>query len=258
MVPVPDRLDHRVGEPQVEELVDAHLAEEVVDPIQLGLVDVLVYFRGERACGLEIVAKRLLDDHAGRLGQAGRRQLLDHRAEQKRRDLEVEDRALGSLHVPAQPLVGRWVGEVAADVGESRCEPVKDVSVECLARFFDALGSVLAQVLDRPVVARDTDNRTIQQAAQLEPIQRPEGHHLREIARDAEDHQRVRGGGRAGAVPTPHGVLARRCRCAHAQLVLSSETGGQGSLEAAEQGLSARARGRASYDSGEVTPRHSA
>ncbi len=35
VVAVPDRLDHRVGEAQVQKLVGAHLAEEMVDPIQL-------------------------------------------------------------------------------------------------------------------------------------------------------------------------------------------------------------------------------
>ena len=35
VVAVPDRLDHRVREAQVEELVGAHLPEEVVDPVEL-------------------------------------------------------------------------------------------------------------------------------------------------------------------------------------------------------------------------------
>ncbi len=37
VVAVPDRLDHRVGEAQVEELVGPHLPEEVVDPVELRL-----------------------------------------------------------------------------------------------------------------------------------------------------------------------------------------------------------------------------
>ncbi len=48
VVAVPHRLEHGVGEAQVEELVDAHLAEEVVDPVELWLLDVLVDFRGKR------------------------------------------------------------------------------------------------------------------------------------------------------------------------------------------------------------------
>ena len=42
---VPDRLQHRVGEAQVEELLEAHLAEEVVDPVQTRLGQVALQFR---------------------------------------------------------------------------------------------------------------------------------------------------------------------------------------------------------------------
>ena len=49
VVPVPDRLEHRVGEPEVEELLEAHLPEEVIDPVDLRLVEVLVELVGQRA-----------------------------------------------------------------------------------------------------------------------------------------------------------------------------------------------------------------
>ena len=32
VVPIPDRLEHRVGESQVEDLLEAHLSEVVIDP----------------------------------------------------------------------------------------------------------------------------------------------------------------------------------------------------------------------------------
>ena len=66
VVPVPDRLEHRVGEPEVEELLEAHLPEEVVDPVDLRLVEVLVELGGERPRRGLVVAERLLDDHPGR------------------------------------------------------------------------------------------------------------------------------------------------------------------------------------------------
>ena len=83
VVAVPDRLDHRVGEAQVQELVGAHLSQEVVDAVQLGLVDVLVDFGGERARGDPIVAEGLLDDHAPALGEAGGSELPDHGPKQE-------------------------------------------------------------------------------------------------------------------------------------------------------------------------------
>ena len=91
-LPVPDRLEHRVGEAQVEDVLDRHLPQEVVDPVQLRLVDERVQLGVERPGRLEIVPERLLDDDAGSLGQTGAGQPLDDGAEQERRDLEVEDR----------------------------------------------------------------------------------------------------------------------------------------------------------------------
>ena len=49
VVPVPHRLEHRVGEPEVQDLLDPHLPEVVVDAEELRLVDVLVQLLGECA-----------------------------------------------------------------------------------------------------------------------------------------------------------------------------------------------------------------
>ena len=62
VVPVPDRLEHRVREPEVEDLLEAHLPEVVVDAEELRLVDVLVQLVGERAGRRAVVPERLLDD----------------------------------------------------------------------------------------------------------------------------------------------------------------------------------------------------
>ena len=97
VVAVPQRLEDRVGEPQVEDLGEAHLPQEVVDPVELGLVEVLVDLLGERPGRGEVVAEGLLDHDARVLGQARIGQALDHHAEQRRRDLEVEDRAPRAL-----------------------------------------------------------------------------------------------------------------------------------------------------------------
>ena len=48
VVTSPDRLEHRVREPEVEDLLEPHLPEVVVDPVELRLVDVLVQL-GRRA-----------------------------------------------------------------------------------------------------------------------------------------------------------------------------------------------------------------
>ena len=115
---VPDRLEHRVGEAQVEDLLKTHLPEVVVDPVELGLVDVLVDVGGELVGGREVVTERLLDDDAGVLGQVRVVQALDHGAEQERRDLEIEDGLLRAPERRRDALVGCGVAKVALHVGE--------------------------------------------------------------------------------------------------------------------------------------------
>ena len=61
-LPVPDRLEDRVREAEVEDVLDRHLPEEVVDPVQLRLVDQRVQFGVQLARGGEVVPERLLDD----------------------------------------------------------------------------------------------------------------------------------------------------------------------------------------------------
>jgi hypothetical protein len=56
----------------------------------------------------------------------------------------------------------------------------------CLAR-------PLPQVVDRPVVGGDADDRAVEQAAALEPVERAQGHHLGQVAADAEGHEDVGG-----------------------------------------------------------------
>src|SRR6185295_7523472 len=115
VVAAPERLQHRVGETQVEDLVRAHLSEEVIDAKQLRLVDVLVELVRKLPRRRAVVTERLLDDDASVLGQSRLRQALDDCAEEERRDLEVEDRALGTVDRLGYTLVRGRIGEVAGD-----------------------------------------------------------------------------------------------------------------------------------------------
>ena len=102
-VAVPDRLEDGVREPQVEDVLDGHLPEEVVDPEDLGLVDQLVQLGVQLAGGREVVSERLLDDDARVLRQVLLREAGDDRREERRRDLEVEDAAASRPRSPSRP-----------------------------------------------------------------------------------------------------------------------------------------------------------
>ena len=85
----------------MEDLVEAHLPEVVVDAVELRLVDRLVQLGGERAGRREVVAERLLDDDAAALRQARVGEALHDAPEEERRDLEVEDRASAAPAIAA-------------------------------------------------------------------------------------------------------------------------------------------------------------
>ena len=191
VVAVPDRFEHRVGEAQVQDLLEAHLAEVVVDAEQLRLVDVLVELRGERPRRFEVVTERLLDDDSGVAREIRVVQPLDDGGEQERWNLEVEDRERRSGDRRGNALVGGAVGEVTLYIRQPRREPLEHRVVERLAGADDRLAGAFDELIDGPVVACDTDDRAVKKPAPFEAVERVEGHHLREIAGDPEDHQRV-------------------------------------------------------------------
>ena len=164
----------------------------------------------------QVVAERLLHHDARALRQPRLGQSLDDHPEQRRRNLEVEDRAVRVADRLRDARVGVGVGEVTAQVGEAPDEALEDFVVVELSRVASiAAPRALAQVVERPVVGRDADDRAAQQAAALEAVERVERHHLGEVAGDAEDHEHVgrlraaRGLSVARTSTGPHG-------CAHA------------------------------------------
>jgi hypothetical protein len=193
----------------VQDLLEAHLPEVVVDPVELGFVDRCVELVGELLGRRAVVAEGLFDHHAPVRGQARVGQALDDRAEQERRDLEIEHGALRPTDCIADPLVGGGVGEIALDVGQALGEAVEHLRVERLACALNRVAGPFAEPVDGPVVHRHSDDRAVEQPAPLEPVERAEGHDLRQIAGDPEDHKDV---GRPVEVALG-GSAGRLCRC---------------------------------------------
>ena len=86
IAPIPDWLENRIGETENHDVLDRLLAEIVVDAINLPLLQRFVYLSIELLRGLQICAKRFLDDYSslifviGFLGSQPRcRDLLNER-----------------------------------------------------------------------------------------------------------------------------------------------------------------------------------
>jgi len=148
--------------------------------------------RGQCACGLEVVAKRLLDHDACLGGQQPPvSEAFDHQCKQARRNLKVEHGAAYRAEQLLDPVVGRGVGEVAAHVRQARRQPLEHPTIDHLAASLDRPAGVVSQTLNAPVLERHTNDRTAQKSATLKPVQRPERHLPCQVPGDAEDHQRV-------------------------------------------------------------------
>ena len=107
---VPDRFQQRVREAQVGDVHHRLLAEEVVDPVDLRLVEDLEELVVQLASAGGVVAERLLDHDPAAVGEPRVVEAVDDAGEERRRDLQVEDRVAGALqglaHLPVRARVG--------------------------------------------------------------------------------------------------------------------------------------------------------
>jgi hypothetical protein len=79
-------------------------------------------------------------------------------------------------------------------VGEPIHEALEHVLVERLARRDDRFASTLHELVERPIVEGDPHDRAVEQPSLVEPVERVEGHDLRQVSGDPEDDQDVRFG----------------------------------------------------------------
>ena len=209
VVGVPDRLEHLVGEPEREEVLDRLLAEVVVDPEDAVRREDVLDDRVELPGRREVVAEGLLDDDAaprpglGR-GEAGPLELLAHGGERAGRDREVERvvAAGAALLVElgdglGEQVEGGVVVEAAGDEADALGEGAPHLLAERGARvLLDRLVDDLAEVLVGPVAPGEPDEREAgrQQPAVGEVVDRRHELLAGEVAGDAEEHQAARSG----------------------------------------------------------------
>ena len=121
---VPQRLEHRIGEPQREQVLDRLLAEIMVDPERA----VLGEGGGDRvvdlAAGFEVAAERLFERHAHRrAGEARAGEPVDGRLEQRRRGREEDRDAVARIADRfGEPREAGRLVDVERDIMEPRQE----------------------------------------------------------------------------------------------------------------------------------------
>jgi hypothetical protein len=121
----PGPLDHRVGEPEDEDVLHRLLAEVVVDPEHLRLVEDVAHRAGELAGARKVVADRLLEHDPRLLPEAALADPADDRREGRGRRAAIEqpptlaaELGVERHEALAKAAEGLGVVERRGDVGE--------------------------------------------------------------------------------------------------------------------------------------------
>jgi len=180
-----------LAKPQEGDVQDGLFAQEVVDAKDLVFVQHLVQLVVELAGRGEVVAEGLLDHHGGPPGEMGLTEGRHYRCEQRRRDLEVEQRPGKALKRLDQHLVGGGVCEITVHVAEPACESIEDLVFHRLPGRLEGRPCRAAQMVFGPLLLSNADDRAVEALGRFEAVERPKGHLLGEVAGDPKDDEDV-------------------------------------------------------------------
>ena len=202
-VAVPDRLEQRVGKAQCDQVLNRLLAEVVVDPEHLGLVEHAQHLPIQRAGRLEVVPERLFDhDPRMRVLQAVQSRCLElagDRGEESRRRRKVENaielarRLIVELVERARELrVDGVVVERSRYVADVCDQAVEHIGIGLAPReSHDRFARHLAKVLVRVICSRDADEPEAfgQRTVVREVVERRQQLAMGQVAGPAEHHE---------------------------------------------------------------------
>jgi hypothetical protein len=187
----PDRFLHGVGEAEEKHVAHRSLAEIVIDAEDPVLIETREQDAIECARGGEVMAEGLLDDHAPLVGRAiGAVELLDHRAEERRRYGEIVRGTLRLAQGSLESLERRRVAVVAVDVAEQALELLERGRVEP-AVLLEAGLRAGVKLLEASAAFGDADDRHIERAALDHRLERGKDLLEGEVAGRAEKYQCV-------------------------------------------------------------------
>jgi hypothetical protein len=187
---VPQRLDRRICEPRVEDVLNRLLAQIVVDAEDRLLGKMLEQRPVERLRRLAIMAERLFHDEAGVHVETALSQRGANHAEQAGRNREIMHRPLRGSERLLERRESLGIVVVAIDIPHERREPRQSGGVGASVAF-DALFCARPQLLDLPTGLGDADDGDIDPFVGDETQKRREDLLEREIAGSAEEHQGV-------------------------------------------------------------------
>jgi hypothetical protein len=189
---IPDRLEDRVGKPEDEQVLDGLLAQEVVNPKDRVLREVLVKQRVERAGRREVTSEGLLQDDPAAAVQPHPGKPLDDRGELVGRDRQVEQRMPGPPKLFRESIEEARLPVLTADVRQGSGELVEVRLMELVACLAYCGPGPLDEVVLPQGRASDADDGPVETATHHQPIDRWKQLLAGQIARCAEEHERIR------------------------------------------------------------------
>ena len=230
---VPDRLEDGVGEAEGEDVLNGLLAQVVVDPEDLVLVEDGLHLGVQRSSGLQVGPERLLDHDPPpgplrRFGHRGRAQVRhDQRERRRRRGAVIDPVAAGVpllvdlVQEPVQALEARAVSEVQLLEAHAVQEGFQDRLVDRLGARVgaDGVGGALAELLVAQVALGRADHPEArrQDALQGQVVNRRQQLALRQVAGRAEDDDQRRVGDPVLVQALAEGIGLQLGRFSHAR-----------------------------------------
>ena len=165
VVTVPDRLEERVRESEVEDVLNRFLPEIVIDAEDRLFREVLVEHGVELACRCEVATERLFDDDPCAVGAVSVGELTDDH------DGTCSAGSPGSGPAGCSPQLGSQLRErvgvvvVAVDVAELRDESGEGLGIVAAAVLGHRRASAFDELIERPSRPGHTDHQAIQLAS---------------------------------------------------------------------------------------------
>src|SRR6185503_19176622 len=190
VLPIPQRLEERVGEAEEEQVLDGVLAQIVIDVEHAGFVEAAMHGRVQSARRGQILTERLLD-HDASTGRAPRlAELIDDGLEEARRDGQVVRRVTRVPQLLAQALEGPRIGVIAVDVVQHADQASERVGIETAVPL-DAVAGARLQLIARPAGLGDANHGDVEVAASGQRLESGKDLLVGEVAGGPEEHERV-------------------------------------------------------------------
>jgi hypothetical protein len=191
---VPERLEHRIGEPGIENVLDWLLAQVMVDAKDRIFREMLEQRVVECLRRLAIAAKGLLDNEARVDVEPGLGESRNHDAKQAGGNRQIMQRPLGAVERLLQLRKSLRIVVVAVDIPHKPQELIEPCSAS-RGVLLDTVFRPFPELFDCPPGLGDSDDGDVDAFTADQAQQRWENLLEGEIAGSAEEHQGVGLGG---------------------------------------------------------------